>query len=165
MQRGAEVETLTHRGRTALHLAALHGRAGCVRLLLRYGANPQRTDLSGATPLDLARDAGHESCADALAPVSAPGPRFACVRSASPSLPHPPLLPPSSQPSPSKSMSGALHAAVGARMGGGGGGGGGPAEGSSEPSAELPPAGSGTPSGSRLLRSREALAAELALAL
>ena len=65
------------------------------------------------------------------------------------------------QPSPSKSMSGALHAAVGARMGGGGGGGG-PAEGSS---AELPPAGSGTPSGSRLLRSREALAAELALAL
>ena len=61
LQRGAHAEALSHGGRAALHEAAGSsceggGDAACVRLLLRYGADPKRTDLQGRTALELARE-------------------------------------------------------------------------------------------------------------
>ena len=74
LQRGAHAEALTHGGRAALHEAAgsphevvRGGGAACVRLLLRYGADPRRTDLQGRTALELARAAGLADCAEACA--------------------------------------------------------------------------------------------------
>ena len=70
LQRGAHAEALSHGGRAALHEAAGSGSEGgggaaCVRLLLRYGADPQRTDLQGRTALELAREAGRNDCVEA----------------------------------------------------------------------------------------------------
>jgi len=65
LQAGAPVDGLDKRGTTALHLAALRGSAGCVRLLLKHGADvtlvtdpPNAGETAGTlfkhTPLELA---------------------------------------------------------------------------------------------------------------
>ena len=40
------------RGLTPLHIAAAHGQAAAVRLLLSHGAQPELRDGNGATPVD-----------------------------------------------------------------------------------------------------------------
>jgi hypothetical protein len=47
------------RGRTALMLATLNGRADAVAALLAYGADPRAADAQGMTPLAAARAAGN----------------------------------------------------------------------------------------------------------
>jgi Ankyrin repeats (3 copies) len=47
------------RGRTALMLATLNGRADAVAALLVYGADPRAADAQGVTPLAAARAAGN----------------------------------------------------------------------------------------------------------
>ena len=55
---GADVNLADYNGRTALHVAAAHGRAEHVAFLLRHGADPRAMDVNGLTPLDVA----HEHC-------------------------------------------------------------------------------------------------------
>lgn len=47
------------RGQTPLHIAALNGDLGTVRLLLHYGAQPQLADDQGCIPLHYAVENGH----------------------------------------------------------------------------------------------------------
>ncbi|CAF0905235.1 unnamed protein product [Brachionus calyciflorus] len=46
---------------SSLHYAACFGRVQIVKILLRYGANPDLRDEEGKTPLDKARERGEES--------------------------------------------------------------------------------------------------------
>lgn len=62
----------TANGHTALHVAALGGRADVTRLLLEHGAEPAARDLAGLTALDLAVRYGHRGVAEALAGHGAP---------------------------------------------------------------------------------------------
>jgi len=140
LQRGAHAEALSHGGRSALHEAAgarsdQGGGAACVRLLLRYGADPRRTDLQGRTALELAREAGRNECAEACATSL----HAAWTAQA---LPRGRTMGAASSALPFPSLIyPSADSAVAAE----------------EPSA--------LPLGAQLLRSREALAAELALAL
>jgi ankyrin repeat protein len=47
-------------GHTPLHSAAFNGNAEIVGLLLAAGADPAAPNDDGKTPLDLAREQGHE---------------------------------------------------------------------------------------------------------
>jgi len=49
-------------GRTALHVAAEHGHASNVFVLVEAGANLMARDHLGLTPLDLADKADHSEC-------------------------------------------------------------------------------------------------------
>jgi hypothetical protein len=51
---GAPAGARTANGSTPLHLAAQHGHAAAVRLLIRRGADPAAADAAGKTPLQLA---------------------------------------------------------------------------------------------------------------
>jgi ankyrin repeat protein len=53
-------------GFTPLHTAAANGNLELVRLLLDRGANPTRTLVDGRTAEQLARDSGHDDCAEEL---------------------------------------------------------------------------------------------------
>jgi uncharacterized protein len=53
-------------GRTALHLAAMHGHARTVETLLHNNADPNVRDATGATALALAEAAGHVAIAAQL---------------------------------------------------------------------------------------------------
>lgn len=57
-----------HTGRTPLHVAAAHGHAAAVRLLLRHGALKAVRDGNGQTPVELAREFGFPAVAAALDP-------------------------------------------------------------------------------------------------
>eukprot|EP00325_Prymnesiales_sp_UTEX-LB-985_P016232 CAMPEP_0174753068 /NCGR_PEP_ID=MMETSP1094-20130205/103342_1 /TAXON_ID=156173 /ORGANISM="Chrysochromulina brevifilum, Strain UTEX LB 985" /LENGTH=279 /DNA_ID=CAMNT_0015958781 /DNA_START=20 /DNA_END=859 /DNA_ORIENTATION=+ len=52
--------------RTALHYAAAHGRAECVRFLRSLGADPEMADIGNQTALHLAAERGHTAAIEAL---------------------------------------------------------------------------------------------------
>ena len=52
--------------RTPLHTACANGHAGCVELLLRHGADPQRYDLNNHLPVTTAVAHGQSGCVDVL---------------------------------------------------------------------------------------------------
>nr|XP_020037644.1 ankyrin repeat domain-containing protein 27 isoform X1 [Castor canadensis]XP_020037645.1 ankyrin repeat domain-containing protein 27 isoform X1 [Castor canadensis] len=56
---GLGVNVTNQDGSSPLHLAALHGRADLIPLLLKHGANPQAQDADQAIPLHLACQKGH----------------------------------------------------------------------------------------------------------
>ena len=58
LERGAQVNEIGPRGRTALHYAAAAGHIEVMRVLLDHGASLSLTDEAGATPLSLARAGG-----------------------------------------------------------------------------------------------------------
>lgn len=73
----ADVNETAGRARTPLHMSAEGGgeqHAACLRLLLRYGSDPFRTDLEGWTASDLAEEACEKArgreCAQVLLPYS-----------------------------------------------------------------------------------------------
>jgi ankyrin repeat protein len=58
---------------TALHVAAMEGRVGLARSLLRLGADPDiRDHRFGSTPLGWARYFGQEQLIELLEPLTAP---------------------------------------------------------------------------------------------
>uniref|UniRef100_A0A8C5FLM1 GIT ArfGAP 2 n=1 Tax=Gadus morhua TaxID=8049 RepID=A0A8C5FLM1_GADMO len=57
------------KGNTPLHIAAKAGQVFQVELLAVYGADPGALDTSGKTPIDYARQAGHQELADRLVEI------------------------------------------------------------------------------------------------
>ena len=55
----ADLHVRDHGGRTALHWAAIAGRAGSAALLIDAGARPDLLDATEASPIDYARNARH----------------------------------------------------------------------------------------------------------
>lgn len=53
-------------GSTPLHFACANGHVNIVIILLQHGAHPDRADKHGVTPETLARENGHEVCADTI---------------------------------------------------------------------------------------------------
>ena len=56
---GADLHARDHRGRTALHWAAIAGRPGAAALLVDAGARPDLLDAEEASPIDYAQSALH----------------------------------------------------------------------------------------------------------
>jgi|GEM_PF-777012 len=64
LERGADVNAKEDKyGDTPLHAAAAFGYAEVARLLLEHGADPSIGDNDSVTPLDVAREEGHEEVA------------------------------------------------------------------------------------------------------
>ncbi|HKK71925.1 MAG TPA: ankyrin repeat domain-containing protein [Candidatus Krumholzibacteria bacterium] len=57
---GASVNARQARGHSALHAAAAAGNTMMARRLLEHGADPDLADDAGRTPVDLARESGHD---------------------------------------------------------------------------------------------------------
>lgn len=53
-------------GSTPLHFACANGHINIVIILLQHGAHPDRADKHGVTPEALARESGHENCAETV---------------------------------------------------------------------------------------------------
>lgn len=53
-------------GSTPLHFACANGHANIVLILLQHGAHPDRADKHGITPEGLARESGHNVCAETI---------------------------------------------------------------------------------------------------
>lgn len=53
-------------GSTPLHFACANGHVNIVVILLQHGAHPDRADKHGVTPEALARESGHEPCAETI---------------------------------------------------------------------------------------------------
>jgi len=53
-------------GSTPLHFACANGHVNIVVILLQHGAHPDRADKHGVTPESLARENGHENCAETI---------------------------------------------------------------------------------------------------
>lgn len=51
---------------TALHFCALHDRQECMKLLLRCGVDVELKNSQGKTPLDIAKEMGHDACAELI---------------------------------------------------------------------------------------------------
>jgi ankyrin repeat protein len=66
LEHGADPNIQAPNGRSALQLAARHGRVRHVRSLVRAGADPHLTDRSGRTAVEHARVAGHDGIASYL---------------------------------------------------------------------------------------------------
>lgn len=58
---------------SSLHYAACFGRPGVVKVLLRYGANPDLRDEDGKTPLDKARERNDEGHREVASILQSPG--------------------------------------------------------------------------------------------
>ncbi|CAO3689062.1 unnamed protein product [Umbelopsis vinacea] len=68
---GCPANALDRNGYTALHYASWLGHSAVVRLLLDHSdANPNVTNSSGLTPLDLAKNAGHYQIVSYLPPLN-----------------------------------------------------------------------------------------------
>ena len=63
---GARIDVRDSLGRTALHLAALHGEAGTVMSLIAAGSGVRLKDNAGFTPLHMGASRGHEAVCFAL---------------------------------------------------------------------------------------------------
>jgi class 3 adenylate cyclase len=63
---GAVVDACDYNGRTALHFFAERNHVNNVKNLINNGANPDRQDIFGFTPLDLAIQSGHCAVVDVL---------------------------------------------------------------------------------------------------
>ena len=72
LEAGAEPCARGEGGFAALHAAAANGDAELVRLLLDHGADPTLALPDGRTAEQLARERGHDVCADLLAAASRP---------------------------------------------------------------------------------------------
>ncbi|XP_051974593.1 ARF GTPase-activating protein GIT2-like isoform X5 [Xyrauchen texanus] len=57
------------KGNTPLHIASKAGQVCQAELLCVYGADPGNTDSNGKTPIDYARQAGHQDLADRLVEI------------------------------------------------------------------------------------------------
>uniref|UniRef100_A0A674EGX6 G protein-coupled receptor kinase interacting ArfGAP 2b n=1 Tax=Salmo trutta TaxID=8032 RepID=A0A674EGX6_SALTR len=57
------------KGNTPLHVAAKAGQVSQAELLAVYGADPDALDVGGKTPIDYARQAGHQELADRLVEI------------------------------------------------------------------------------------------------
>ena len=58
----ATIDTQDRYGWTALWIASLWDRMEVVKVLVEVGVNPMVADEDGRTPLDIAKDQGHEEC-------------------------------------------------------------------------------------------------------
>ncbi|KAG6519669.1 protein VAPYRIN-like [Zingiber officinale] len=63
---GADRDARSRDGRTALYRAASNGDTATVAVLLELGADPSIATARGRTPLDVARDKGHEDVVELL---------------------------------------------------------------------------------------------------
>lgn len=61
-QEGIDFDARTTNGYTALFGASIQGQEEPLRLLLEAGANPRIVNIDGQTPLDRARQGGHDEC-------------------------------------------------------------------------------------------------------
>ncbi|XP_035217646.1 arfGAP with SH3 domain, ANK repeat and PH domain-containing protein-like [Stegodyphus dumicola] len=66
VQNSSSLDKQTKDGSTALHICSLRNQAECMKLLLRSGANPQIENREGKTPLDIAKEKEHHTCAELL---------------------------------------------------------------------------------------------------
>jgi ankyrin repeat protein len=70
LTKGADIQAkctrLGHKGLTALHLAARHGRLDVVEVLLSKSADVNAKTKAGKTPLFLAKEAGHTEIIELL---------------------------------------------------------------------------------------------------
>ena len=70
---GAEPDQAQADGFTPLHVAAQHGDAAIVGLLLLFGSNPRKHNAQGNDAITHARMGGHEWLAERLAQVQPAG--------------------------------------------------------------------------------------------
>ncbi|XP_071473579.1 arf-GAP with SH3 domain, ANK repeat and PH domain-containing protein 3 isoform X1 [Marmota flaviventris] len=66
IQNGGHLDAKAADGNTALHCAALHGQADCIKLLLRGRAAVGTVNEAGETALDVARKKQHKECEELL---------------------------------------------------------------------------------------------------
>uniref|UniRef100_T1HS89 Transaldolase n=1 Tax=Rhodnius prolixus TaxID=13249 RepID=T1HS89_RHOPR len=66
MPAGAIDKQTTIVGDNALHMAALHDKVECMKLLLRSGADPILHNAQDKTPLDIAQERGHRACEELI---------------------------------------------------------------------------------------------------
>lgn len=66
---GADLSQPDPSGRTALHVACLHGNLEIVEYLLKHSANVDDIDLLGLTPMNYAKAGGHERVIKILPPI------------------------------------------------------------------------------------------------
>jgi len=74
LERGARLDAQDQRGVGALHACALHGLAGCARLLKAHGAPLEAVDAFGRSAADVARLLGYPDVAAELDPSGTPIP-------------------------------------------------------------------------------------------
>lgn len=72
IEKGADVNEKSERGRTPLHRAAFYGAEGVIGVLIANGADVSIEDNDGLKPFELAMDVGHGEVAETLRPPNKP---------------------------------------------------------------------------------------------